>query len=584
MKALSISSLLLPAILSLGLSAVGTAQTNVGLQVRVDTATGFAPGNETTMGASEAAPLTIVAGWNDYREGPPRTGVGLSTDGGATWTDFILRPPVPFQSVGAEGDPMTAFCNRTGTIWAGGISFDANGGMFVARKDPSDATFQPAVMARISGVADKGWMAAGPVPGMPDQTHLYMAYNEGLILSSDMGSTWTDPASLGPGLGFLPKVGPGGELYIAYWDFSGSGDAHRIIRSFDGGSTLLPPVLVAQRMDVWGIDGSRFPGDYRVASLQGLAVDPNSGVLYFVYPDTTELSGGNSNVDIYFTTSSDQGATWSVPVVINDDALTPGDQFFPWIEVDRNGRIHMVFNDTRNNAQDDSDPQGLIDGYYSFSDDGGASWTEVRLTNTAFDSADDGFGGLFVGDYLGLSTAGARTLPFYCASSPVTATDVFTHVITDGPATNYCMGIECPCANDDPDAGCGNDGFDGDASTGALASASGTNVLANDDLVITVDGVRSGASGLIFAGPNQISPSFGDGRRCVGGSVLSYPVRAANAGGELAYGPSEVASLPVASGVFTVGSTWHFQGWFRDPTGPCGAGFNTSNALSVVWQ
>jgi len=558
------------------------AQTVVGPAVRVEDVAGFKAANETSVAVSEANPLVVVSSWNDYREGTVRTGIGLSTDGGANWTDSLLRPDVPFQGP-TEGDPMTAYCNRTGTLWVGGISFSGNGGIFVARKDPSDVAFQAPVMARISGAVDKGWMAAGPTPGMPNQTHLYVAYNEGLISSADMGATWTPPASLGTGLGFIPKVGPAGELYIGYWDTTGAADAHRIIRSFDGGATLLPPVLVAQRMDVWGADGSRFPGDFRAAPLQGLAVDPNSGDVYVVFPDTTSVMAGNSNVDIYMTRSVDQGASWSVPVVINEDATRPADQFFPWIEVDRNGRVHMLFYNTRHTPQDDSAFQGIVDAYYSYSDDQGATWTESRLTASSFSSINDGFGGAFIGDYLGLATAGGRTFPVYCASSAATSTDLFVHTIEDGPATRYCMGLACPCGNDDPEAGCGNSGFDSDMATGATLTASGSNVLAADDMVIVVGGVKAGASGLLFAGPNRIAPTFGDGLRCVGGATFRYPVRGSNASGDITYGPNTVTSIPRAS-VMTVGSTWNFQGWFRDNVGPCTTGFNTSNAISVTWR
>jgi hypothetical protein len=564
------------------LCAVTWAQTEVGPSIRTDSVAGFKAANETSIAVSEANPLVVVGSWNDYRDGNVRLGVGLSTDGGATWSDSVIRPDMAFQAP-LEGDPMTAFCNRTGTLWVGGLSFGGNGGIFVARKDPGDAAFQAPVMARISGSVDKGWMAAGAAPGMPDQTQLYVAYNEGLITSSDMGATWSAPASLGTGLGFLPKVGPAGELYIGYWDTSGASDTHRIIRSFDGGATLLPPVLVAQRMDVWGADGSRFPGDFRVVPLQGLAVDPNTGDVYFVYPDTTDVAAGNSNVDIYFTRSVDQGATWSVPVVINDDASRPADQFFPWIEVDRTGRLHMLFFNTRHNQQDDAAFQGLVDAYYSYSDDGGGSWMETRLTGSSFSSINDGFGGGFLGDYLGLATAGGRALPFYCASSAATSTDVFVHSITDGPATTYCMGLACPCGNDDPAAGCGNKGFDDSVATGGTLTASGSNGLAANDIVIVVGGVRAGASGLIFAGPNRIAPPFGDGLRCVGGATFRYPVRASNGAGQITYGPNFVTSVPRAS-VMTVGSTWNYQGWFRDNAGPCGSGFNTSNAISVTWH
>jgi hypothetical protein len=31
------------------------------------------------------------------------------------------------------------------------------------------------------------------------------------------------------------------------------------------------------------------------------------------------------------------------------------------------------------------------------------------------------------------------------------------------------------------------------------------------------------------------------------------------------------------------GTTFHFQGWYRDPAGPCGTGKNMSNAVRVIF-
>lgn len=566
------------------LSPLAFAQ-QIGPRQRVDAGRGAQPCNETTIGSPASDPLVVVGGWNDYRQGPPRTGVGLSLDGGLTWSDFLLRPPAPNQS-NVEGDPMTAFDDRTGTVWAGGISFAGNGGVFAARKDPGSPTFGNAVMAFTGGGPDKGWMAAGPDPAAPDTaTLVYIAYNFGVQVSADMGDTWSAPTSLGSGLGFLPRVGPAGELYVGYWDVS---DKVRLRRSFDGGATYSPPITIADRMDVWGIDGSRFPGEYRVASLLGLDVDPNTGDLYCVYPDTTDFPGGDANVDVYFTRSSDQGSTWSTPTIVNGDgAPFTGDQFFPWIEVDRQGRLHVVYYDTRFNAQADSAPQGLIDATYAISDDQGATWTEARLTQQSFTSATDGFGGAFVGDYLGLATSGGRTWPLYMDTSPNGNADIFTHVITNDPATTYCYGIGCPCGNDDPDAGCGNAGADGNANTGATLAASGTNVFANDDLVLAVAGMQANQFGLLYTGMNLTETPLGDGRRCVDGPFFRYPAFQANGAGEHAFGPGAVVAGTAgfgAAGQIAIGETWHYQCWFRDPGGPCGSNFNFTNALSVTWQ
>ncbi len=559
------------------------AQTALGPQVRIDTGRGTQPCNETTISAAKSNPLEIVAGWNDYREGTPRTGIGLSMNGGQTWTDFLLRPAPQFQS-GVEGDPMTCYDDRTGILWAGGMSFAGNGGIFVARKDPGSATFTAPVMARISGGVDKGWMAAGRSPTNPNATVVYCAYNEGSIHSNDLGNTWTSPVSLGGGLGFLPRVSPlTGTVYVTYWD-GGTGVLLR--RSTNGGVSFGPPILIATRMDVWGIDGTRFPGNFRVASLNALAQDPNTGALYCIYPDTTSVVSNGSNVDLYFSKSTDDGLTWSVPVVINSDATPPGDQFFPWLEVDDKSRMHLTFYDTRHVVQNDNTQFGFIDQYYAYSDNGGANWTEIRVTPQSFSSQFDGFGGTFMGDYLGLSTAGNRTLPVY----PTTQNgdnDVFINVIQDGPATTFCYGIACPCANNDPKAGCGNLGLDASAATGAKLSVAGTNSVAADNMTMTVTGIAPGAFGLVFTSQAIATTPFGDGTRCVGSPFFRFPVLSASAGGSFTLGPAGIVSYANttfgAGGTISAGATWHYQAWYRDNPSPCGTGVNFSNAATVTW-
>jgi hypothetical protein len=397
----------------------------VGPQIRVDTG-GMAQANETSISGGDSNPLELVGGWNDYRSNI-KSGFALTMDGGKTWTDFLLRPPAPYQS-SVEGDPMTCFDPRTGALWAGAISFSGNGGIYVARKDAGSSTFEPSVMARVSGGADKGWMAAGPLPGDPDSTRVYIAYNEGLLWSDDLGDTWSGPRPLQTGLGFLPRIGPNGELYIAYWDWL-SGDGVMLLRSFDGGQTFDPPIRMATRLDVWGIDGTRFPGTFRVPPLTYLAVDPIDGTLYCVYFDTTNIVFGSRNVDLYFCRSTDQGSTWTTPTIINDDSDPPGDSFFPWLEVDTNGRIHMVFYDTRNQPQNDSDPQAFIEAFYSYSDDMGDSWTEMLLTEEPFNSENTGSGGGFIGDYSGLALAGGKVYPLYL-SNQEGSSDAFVNVIT----------------------------------------------------------------------------------------------------------------------------------------------------------
>ncbi len=415
------------------IAASAAAAPTIGPPIRIDTG-GLSWANETTASAAEPFPHRIVAGWNDYRENI-RSGFGLSFDGGRTWTDFILRPPAGFEA-SVEGDPMVAHDDRTGTLWAGAISFATNGGIYVARLDPGESTFGPAVMAE-TGFVDKGWMAAGLRFGEPDSTRLYCAYNLGIIWSDDFGETWTNPVPLGSGIGFLPRVGPNGELYVAYWDFD---TGVNLWRSLDGGVNFTNH-QIAIRMDVWGTqDGSRAPGNFRTPSLSYLDVDPNDGTLYAVYFDTTDIDPGPPtrwNLDLYFTKSIDKGTTWTTPAVINQDASPTGDQMFPWVEVDRSGRIHIVYLDSRNVIQDDGDTpasEGFYDAYYMYSTDGGDVWTEARLTPTTWSS--DGVS--FTGDYNGMAVAGDHVAPVYIQMGPNSNEDIYTNVIEFEPCPWDC--------------------------------------------------------------------------------------------------------------------------------------------------
>lgn len=288
------------------LPRAGWAQVEVSLeQIKIDNG-GTAAANEISISSSNFDPNVIVAAWMDWQEGPPaptiftekvRMGVGISTDGGSTWSDSLVRAPPGYQT-NLEYDPMTAYDDRTGTFWVGAIAF-ADGTvntdtLFVARKDPGQPSFADSVKVESSAVflIDKGWMAAGPAPGNPEATRLYVAYNRGVARSSNMGATWSDPVNLGPHLGFLPRVAADGDLYVTYWDRDLK---HFLRRSTDGGASFGDPVKIVTRCDTWNPShpsstGPTVPGKFRVPPLGYLAIDPNDETLYFVYFDTANMA------------------------------------------------------------------------------------------------------------------------------------------------------------------------------------------------------------------------------------------------------------------------------------------------------
>ncbi|HVT11304.1 MAG TPA: sialidase family protein [Fimbriimonadaceae bacterium] len=385
----------------------------VGGQVRISVDNNSLSGNETSA-ASSANGQDIVAGFNDWRpDGTIKSSFGTSSDGGQTWSHVIVRPPVANQTT-VEGDPMACYDARTNTLWVGAISFAGNGGIYIAKKNLGSNTYQASTMARLSGSADKCWMTAGPIPGNSNTTRLYITYNEGVIRSDDLGTTFTSPTSLGTGLGFLPRVGPNGELYVCYWD-----DNLRVQfkRSLNGG-TSFSTFTAATRMDTWGTESpnGRVPGNYRIAPINTMAVNPVDGTIVIMYFDTTNTIGSNRNLDLYMVKSTNQGTTWTTPTRLPFRPLTTvGDMFFPWVEYTSDGRLHLTAYDTIYTSQNDGITHGMVDEDYAYSDDNGATWSKFRLTPNSYDSFNDGRGSStsFLGDYEGIAMTDRRVWATY---------------------------------------------------------------------------------------------------------------------------------------------------------------------------
>ncbi|MEL6714045.1 MAG: hypothetical protein AAFP86_09740, partial [Planctomycetota bacterium] len=87
--------------------------------------------------------------------------------------------------------------------------------------------------------------------------------------------------------------------------------------------------------------------------------------------------------------------------------------------------------------------------------------------------------------------------------------------------------------------------------------------------------------GIFFYGPDATDLPFGEGRLCVGGSIVRLlPAVAATAFGD-AVRPIDF-QLPPTVGLIA-GSTWRFQYWYRDAAGGP-SGFNTSDGLAVTFE
>jgi hypothetical protein len=111
------------------------------------------------------------------------------------------------------------------------------------------------------------------------------------------------------------------------------------------------------------------------------AISPATDALHIVYNrnPTPDLTGAS---EVYDRASYDGGKTWSEPrVMSDDDPKNFGGQFFPNLSIAPNGRVDVVWWDTR-------DMQGLraTDAYYAYSTDDGRTWSKnQRITDQSVD-------------------------------------------------------------------------------------------------------------------------------------------------------------------------------------------------------
>jgi hypothetical protein len=206
-----------------------------------------------------------------------------------------------------------------------------------------------------------------------------------------------------------------------------------IIRSTDGGNNW---------SDAIGIDVEQVPSvsiaGQPVRSSEGLtqfAVNPVNGDVYAVWQDGRFSATGASK--IAFAQSTDGGLTWSATIRIDQ---SPGDvlAFLPQIHVAADGTVGLLYCDTENAT---AAQPGLTDAFiahcHSATSDcsNPASWAaggETRLsTSGPFDytTAPD-VGGLFLGNYDGLTARAPRFTAFFAMSRPIATTgqsDVFSN-------------------------------------------------------------------------------------------------------------------------------------------------------------
>jgi hypothetical protein len=172
-------------------------------------------------------------------------------------------------------------------------------------------------------------------------------------------------------------------------------------------------------------------------------------------------------------------------------------------------------------------------------------------------------------------------IPDDCDIFSGTSSDINFNGIPDdcevvGSPSCFCdSSAPAPCGNFYPSAGCRNS-----TGIGAGLTVAGTSSVTLDDLVLNASGMPGSVPAIFFGGTAAVGPlPFGDGLRCAGGFITRFTAPAlTTASGDLNAGPGLASGFGIS-----VGDFWNFQCWFRDPSGPCSNGYNTTNAYSATF-
>lgn len=293
-----------------------------------------------------------LAGW-DEQDGGSRGNIsvllGRTSDYGDTWDTTIVR-----DARGFEGDEVEN--NRP----VSGVAVDTSGSSDVVYVTWRSGSW-PDVNPMIAVSTDGGETFSEPVNVMADH--------------------WEDPANMEmvdeafrssdhfAGSNPAVTVDDAGTVYVLWERLTPGVDdaperASYVSRSSDQGATWDVNRASAEMPNLGGSIIRWGPGG------------GSEGTLHIIYHGKPEQPAGLT--DIFYQRSTDRGATWSEPVMLNDD--DPAQQvskFHPTLSVAPNGRVDAAWWDFR-------DDPGLFvnDVYHAFSTDAGQTWSDnIRVTD-----------------------------------------------------------------------------------------------------------------------------------------------------------------------------------------------------------
>src|SRR5438477_6137981 len=356
--------------------------------------------NEPSISVDPTNGNKIAIGWrqfNTWTSNFRQAGWGYTTDAGVHWTF-----PGVLQNNVFRSDPVTN-SDETGNFFylsllvntfCGDIWRSTNGGQSWVERSPDGGAYS----------GDKEWFTIDRTPTSMGHGFQYQFWTEvyacdfgGFSRSTDGGVTWQTPISIpnSPQWGTL-DVASNGNLFIGGGD---SGSSFWCIRSSNAQNPAVTPTF--DQITTVSMGGSLvYGGTVNPGGLAGqifLVVDRSGGSTNNnIYMLASVRPFGGNGTNVMFARSTNGGASFSGPQRINDDPVNPNKwHWFGTLAVAPNGRIDVVWHDTRN-AANNTDSQL----FYSYSTDGGVTWSSNVAVSNSFNPLEGWPQQTKIGDYI----------------------------------------------------------------------------------------------------------------------------------------------------------------------------------------
>ncbi|MDX9905278.1 MAG: T9SS type A sorting domain-containing protein [Bacteroidales bacterium] len=341
--------------------------------------------NEPSIAFNALDPGQIAIGWrqfdninNSFRQ----AGYAYSSDAGASW-DFpgVIDPGV-FRS-----DPVLGY-DRNGNLFYNSLT--AQDDQYWTNTYKSTDGGETWEMGTFAQGGDKQWMSIDRTSGI-GEGNIYEFWNGyysvcspyNFTRSTDGNESYENCSTI-PGDPYWGTtcVGPDGAVYMcgSYW--AGGFMVAKSSNAQDPDDGVIWEQTV--QVNLAGENSSTNWNSPNPGGLLGqaiIALDSTGGDfdgnLYLLC--SVERNNTSDPRDVMFSRSTDGGWTWSSPVRINDDLGNNAYQWFGTMSVAPDGRIDVVWLDTRNNL-------GSVNSalYYSYSLDGGETWTPNEQLSEIF--------------------------------------------------------------------------------------------------------------------------------------------------------------------------------------------------------